>query len=114
MKKRFRLVRRGERNTYYCFDILTKKRTSLETDNPDAAQRIIDAKNDALRQPVLNLNIARAYLAGADPEFTIRTWQTALALLTDTKHGSTKERWIRAGKDRALTPLLSRPLAETQ
>jgi hypothetical protein len=60
MKKRYRLVRRGERNTYYCFDTLNNKRTSMETADPQAAQRIIDAKNDALRQPALNLNIARA------------------------------------------------------
>ena len=64
MKKRYRLIRRGERNTFYCFDIETQKRTSLETFDRDEAERIIEAKNDSLRQPALNLNIARAYLSG--------------------------------------------------
>jgi hypothetical protein len=114
MKKRFRLIRRGERNTYYCFDTLTNRRESLQTNDADAAQRIIDAKNDALRQPVLNLNIARAYLAGADSGFTTRTWRNALSSLIETKQGPTKDRWLRAAKDKALLPLLDRIIAETQ
>jgi site-specific recombinase XerD len=114
MKKRFRLIRRGERNTYYCFDTLTKRRASLDTSDAEAAQRIIEAKNDALRQPILNLNIARAYLAGTDSGFTTRTWRNALTDLIETKQGPTKERWLRAAKDKALLPLLDRIIAETQ
>src|SRR5579862_5295450 len=114
MKMRYRLVRRGERNTYYCFDTATKKRTSLETGDPDEAQRIVDAKNDSLRQPSLNLNIARAYLAGTDNGYASRTWQDALKVLTQNKQGATKERWLRAAKDKALQPLLPRCIAETQ
>jgi integrase len=114
MKMRYRLVRRGERNTYYCFDTATKKRASLETADPDEAQRLIDAKNDSLRQPSLNLNIARAYLAGTDSGYAERTWQDALNALTDNKQGETKARWLRATKDKALKPLLPRCIAETQ
>jgi integrase len=114
MKKRFRLIRRGERNTYYYFDTLTNRRESLQTNDGEAAQRIIEAKNDALRQPILNLNIARAYLAGADSGFTTRTWKNALSNLIETKHGPTKDRWLRAAKDKALLPLLDRIIAETQ
>lgn len=80
----------------------------------ETAERIIDAKNDALRQPILNLSIARAYLTGADSGFTTRTWKNALDSLIETKHGPTKERWIRAAKDKALLPLLARAIAETQ
>ncbi len=70
MKKRYRLVRRGERNTFYCFDTLTKKRTSLETGNPEEADRLIAAKNEACLQPVMNLQIARVYLHHTDPAYS--------------------------------------------
>ena len=64
MKARYRLIRRGIRGgAFYCVDSTTCKRTSLGTTNPDEAQQIIEAKNQAERQPVLNLQIAKAYLA---------------------------------------------------
>ena len=47
-------------------DTSTGKRTSLQTGSEDEAQQIIQAKNQAERQPVLNLQIAKAYLAGTD------------------------------------------------
>ena len=67
MKTRFRLSRRGCRgDKFYCVDTQTGKRASLGTSNQDDAQQIIEAKNTAERQPVLNLQIAKAYLAGSD------------------------------------------------
>ena len=51
----------------------TGKRTSLRTDSEDAARQIVEAKNNAERQPVLNLQIAKAYLAGSDNGITTRT-----------------------------------------
>ncbi len=67
MKTRYRLIRRGVRNgAYYCVDKKTAKRTSLQTDDEDVALQIVEAKNQAQRQPVLNLQIAKAYLAGTD------------------------------------------------
>jgi hypothetical protein len=67
MKTRYRLIRRGIRgNAFYCVDTKTGKRTSLGTDNEDDARQIVEAKNQSERQPVLNLQIAKAYLAGTD------------------------------------------------
>ena len=67
MKIRYRLTRRGIRgNKFYCVDTTTGKRTSLRTTNAEAAQQIVEAKNQSERQPVLNLQIAKAYLAGTD------------------------------------------------
>ena len=64
MKARFRLTSRGSRGgTFYCVDNTTGKRFSLKTTNQDEARQIVEAKNQAERQPVLNLQIARAYLA---------------------------------------------------
>lgn len=90
------------------------KRTSLHTDSAAAARQIIEAKNNAERQPVLNLQIAKAYLAGSDNGITTRTWQHAIEALTNTKHGANKERWLRVVKDRALVPLLPQVIIETK
>ena len=62
MKTRYRLTRRGIRgNKFYCVDTTTAKRTSLRTTNADEAQQIVEARNNSERQPVLNLQIAKAY-----------------------------------------------------
>jgi hypothetical protein len=63
----------------------TGQRTSLGTIDEEEAQQIVAAENQALRQPVLNLRIARAYLAGTDSGIDTRTWRQAMTALTDTK-----------------------------
>ena len=115
MKLRFRLIERRSRlRAFYCVDTLTGKRTSLATSNRDAAEQIVLAKNQALRQPSLNLQIARAYLSGSDSGVATRTWAMALEALVQTKTGSTRERWIRAGRDQALVPLLPKIIMESR
>ena len=94
-------------------DTQTGKRTSLGTSNEDEAQQIIEAKNTAERQPVLNLQIAKAYLAGSDSGMRTRTWQDAVAALTAMKQGANRERWLRAAKDKAFAPLLPAVIIET-
>ena len=60
MNTRYRLTSRGVRGgMFYCVDKTTGKRTSLQTTNKDEAQQIIEAKNNSVRQPVLNLQIAK-------------------------------------------------------
>ena len=67
MKTRYRLTSRGIRGgMFYCVDKITGKRTSLQTTDKDEAQQIVEAKNNSVRQPVLNLQIAKAYLAGSN------------------------------------------------
>jgi integrase len=115
MNTRYRLIFRGIRGgMYYCMDKNTGKRTSLQTSNKDEARQIVEAKNNAERQPILNLQIAKAYLAGSDSGMKTRTWQQAMEALTNTKQGANKERWLRVEKDRALAPLLSKVIIETQ
>jgi hypothetical protein len=54
MKTRYRLIRRGVRGGgFYCVDNNTGKRTSLRTGSEDEARQIVQAKNQAERQPVL-------------------------------------------------------------
>jgi len=115
MKTRYRLIRRGIRgNGFYCVDTKTGKRTSLHTGNADEAQQIIEAKNNSERQPVLNLQIAKAYLAGSDNGITTRTWQHAIESLINTKQGANQHRWKTAAKDKALAMLLPQVIIETK
>jgi len=79
MKERYRLICRGSRGgTHYCVDATTGKRTSLKTADEDEARQIVAARNQAERQPILNLQIAKAYLAGSDSGVATRTWADAL------------------------------------
>jgi integrase len=115
MKTRYRLIRRGLRNgAFYCVDNKTGKRTSLRTGDEDAATQIIEAKNQAERQPVLNLQIAKAYLAGTDSAIGSRTWQNAIDVLVATKKGANQRRWMNATKDQAFKLLLPQTIIETQ
>jgi integrase len=114
MKIRFRLIHRGERGrTFYCVDSETGKRFSLKTKDRDSAKQIVLAKNQALRQPSMNLQIAKAYLAGTDSGVATRTWQVALDALVETKQGSTKQRWVTAAKDKALDSFRHKTIIET-
>ena len=114
MTTRFRLIYRGIRGgMFYCVDKITGRRSSLKTTDKDAAQQVIDAKNNAERQPVLNLHIAKAYLAGTDNGMATRTWQNALDALINTKLDANQHRWKTAAKDKALAPLLPRVIVGT-
>ena len=114
MKKRYRLIRRGERGSkFYCVDTLTGKRASLATNNEDEASQIVLAKNQALRQPTLNLQIAKAYLAGSDSGVATRIWQQAMEALVTTKRGENQIRWKTAIKDKAFDTIRDRIIVET-
>jgi integrase len=115
MKIRYRLIRRGIRGgLFYCVDTKTSKRTSLGITNEDDARQIIEAKNNSERQPILNLQIAKAYLAGSDNGITTRTWQHAIEALTNTKQGANQHRWKTAAKDKAFALLLPQVIIETK
>ena len=114
MKTRFRLIRCGIRGgLFYCVDTHTRKRVSLRTHDEDSAKQIVLAKNQAERQPVLNLQIAKAYIAGTDSGIATRTWQKAMDALIATKEDANQLRWQSAAKDKALKPLLSCVIIET-
>lgn len=114
MKERFRLIRRGTRgDKLYCVDTKTGKRTSLQTSDEDSARQILHARNEAERQPMLNLQIAKAYLAGSDSEMAKRTWRDALHCVIETKRGANQERWRSVALDQALVPLLPKIIIET-
>lgn len=112
MKLPYILFQRG--NTYYSEDTSTKQQTSLRTKDKGEALTLLHAKNESVRQPVLNLQIARTYLAASDSAISSRTWQQAVESLIATKRGSTQQRWQRAARDKAFTSLLCRVVIETQ
>ena len=58
MNHGYRLIRRGNRGgAFYCVETATGKRTSLRVASEDEARQLIEAKNQAQRQPLLNLQI---------------------------------------------------------
>src|SRR5271156_2921616 len=73
MKTKSTLFRRGE--MFYMQDSATGKQTSLHTKDETEAKSLLEARNAAQRQPVLNLHLARAYLTASDPAFVERTAQ---------------------------------------
>jgi integrase len=115
MNTRYRSIFRSSRGgMYYSVDKTTGKRASLGTTNEDEARQLIEARNQAERQPTLNLHIAKAYIAGTDSGVATRTWQQAIEAVINTKQGANKERWLRVVKDRALAPLFPKVIIETQ
>lgn len=101
MKNRFRLYRRYEGGMFYLHDSQTGKQTSLGTKDRAEAQRLFNARNESFRQPHINLQIAKAYLAGTDSGVTTRTWRHAFDAIIETKQGSTSATY--APNDSALT-----------
>ena len=99
MNDRYRLIHRNIRGgRFYCVDKTTGKRTSLKTTDKDEAQQVIAAKNQAERQPVLNLQIAQAYLTASDPAWTQRTWQDVINEIQTHGRASTQDRYQRVLK----------------
>ena len=108
--QRFRLIHRGSRRTYYAFDTRTGRRASLGTSRRAEAQRLVDARNEAVRQPEMNLQIAQVYLQHGDPALAGRTWQDVMDAMLPLKTGPTRIRWRCAMQDAAFNPLRRRKL----
>ena len=93
MKSKFILFKRS--GVYYAEDTTTGKQSSLSTKDEAEALSVLNAKNESYRQPVLNLQIARAYLTASDPAMTARTWQNVM------------DQMQTHGKDVSVTPTAS-------
>lgn len=112
MKQQFILFRRG--GVYYSEDVTTGKQISLRTKDEAEALTLLHAKNESLRQPMLNLQMAQTYLAASDPEVAKRAWQVPMDEMTRTKRGSTRVRYERAMADKAFDIIRDLPILETQ
>jgi integrase len=111
MKQRFILFRRA--GVFYSEDTETRKQHSLRTRDEAEATAIINAKNESVRQPVLNLQIARAYLTASDPGFAQRTWQEVMAQMQTHGKDATKLRCSRAMQSKAFDGIRRKTLMET-
>ncbi len=76
MQTRFTIFKRG--GVYYSEDRQTGQQKSLKTRDEAEAQRIIQAKNDAVSLPQMNLVMAKTYLSAQDPKMITRTWADVL------------------------------------
>lgn len=111
MKSRFILFRRAE--VYYCEDTTTRKQASLHTKDAAEARRLLNVKNEAVRQPAMNLQIAQVYLQHGDPALAARTWQDVMEQIAAIKTGSTQDRWQYAVQDKAFNLIRRRKVIET-
>src|SRR5947207_11006007 len=113
MKQRFILYRRSN-GRFYSEDTVTRKQESLKTNDEAEASTLLHSKNEAFRQPVLNLRIARTYLAAADSSFIQRTWREVMAEFVKIKTGSSQARSVRAVADKAFDSIRDLQVIETR
>jgi integrase len=111
MKTKYTLFRRG--GIYYSQDTATGQQKSLRTRDETEARSLLNAKNEAQRQPALNLHLARAYLTASDPVFVERTWQTVMEQLQSRGKDSSRERYASVFKSSAFDGLRNKKLLET-
>src|ERR1039457_4437782 len=111
MKTRFNLFRRA--GVFYTEDTTTGKQTSLRTRDETEAKSLLNARNEAQRQPVLNLHLARAYLTASDPAFVERTWQVVMDHLQSRGKDSSRERYASVFKSASFNGLRNKKLLET-
>jgi len=114
MRQRYRLYRRKVGGRYYLHDDLTGKQVSLGTTDRATAVRLFHSKNESVRQPAVNLQIARAYLAASDPQIATRNWQFVMDEMVKLKRDATQHRWQTAIKDRAYDSIRHLPVLETR
>jgi integrase len=111
MKTKYTLFRRG--GIYYSQDSATGQQKSLRTRDEAEALKLINARNEAHRQPVLNLHLARAYLTASDPAFVERTWLTVMAQLQARGKDSSRARYASVFKSPSFDGLRNKKLLET-
>lgn len=111
MKQRFVLFRRS--GTFYCEDTTTGRQSSLRTKVESEAQTLLHTKNEAVRNPAMNLQIAQVYLHHSDTALASRTWQQVMDTMAPLKTGPTQARWKHAIRDKAFDLIRNRKLIET-
>jgi integrase len=109
---KYRLYRRRNGN-FYWQENESKKQGTLRTTDRREAQRLLNAMNESHREPMLNLNLARAYLVAHDPTMATRTWQAVMDEMATHGIPTTQERCARGFRSKAYNPIRNKPLAQT-
>lgn len=112
MNQRYTMFQRA--GVFYCEDTTTGKQLSLRTKNEAEALTLLHSKNESVRQPKLNLQIAKTYLAAADESFIKRTWREVMAEFVRTKSGNNRIRTERAVMDKSFDTIRDLQLIETR
>jgi integrase len=105
------MFRRG--NVFYFEDRTTGQQKSLQTRDEEQAQRVIQAKNDAVKLPQMNLVMAKAYLSAQDPKMITRTWADVMVRFCDRKNDNTRIRHERVVRTKPMQFLKAKRLIET-
>src|SRR6267378_1500890 len=111
MKDRFTMFRRG--TMFYCEDRTTGQQKSLATRDAAQARKIVQARNESVAQPLMNLAMARTYLSAQDPKLITRTWADVMARFCDRENSSTRMRHERVVRTRPMQFLQTKRLVET-
>ena len=111
MQNRYIMFIRSE--IYYCEDRTTGQQKSLRTRDEAEAQRIIQAKNDAVKLPQMNLVMAKTYLSAQDPKMIVRTWADVLQRFCDRSNDNTRKRHERVARTKPMKFLKCKRLIET-
>lgn len=111
MKNRFTIFRRG--TVWYYEDRKTGQQKSLNTRDPEEARKLVQAKNDAVNLPLMNINMAKAYLNAIDPKITTRTWADVMERFCCRSNPASKMRNERVVRTRPMQFLRDKKLIET-
>src|SRR5437870_1922209 len=109
---KYRLYRRCN-GIFYWQDNTSKKQGTLHTTDKPEAERQLNAMNESHRQPTVNLNLARAYLAAHDQKMATRTWQAVMDEMATHGIPTTQERCARGFRSKAYEPIRDKPLVQT-
>jgi integrase len=112
VKLKYRLYRRRN-GVFYWQENDSSKQGTLRTTDKREAERLLNAMNESHRQPTLNLNLARAYLAAHDPQMAKRTWQAVMDEMATHGIPSTQARCARGFRSGAYHPIRNKPLVQT-
>jgi integrase len=112
VQQKYRLYRRRN-GRFYWQENDSRRQGSLRTSDRGEAQTLLNAMNESQRQPILNLSLARTYLAAHDPKMVTRTWREVMTEMATHGIPSTQERCSRAFSSKAYDPLRHKPLVQT-
>jgi hypothetical protein len=110
------MFKSGKSGVYFRFDKQTKCQTSLHTEDRESALQMLHAANEKERTPMVNRQIGLIYLASTDPNVLTRTWDDVIVSYCESRRlkGPSLERLKRAGRAKAVAPLLNRKIIDTK
>lgn len=111
LQQKYRLYHRQNGN-FYWQEHASRKQGTLRTRNRREAHTLLNV-HEAQRQPILNLSLARTYLAAHDPKIITRTWQHVMIEMATHGIPSPQERASRAFCSQAFDPIRQKPLVQT-